>query len=179
MIGPPGDNGQVISIHAPRVGSDLRNDVKFLVLQSISIHAPRVGSDLPSPSCWRLPRYFNPRSPCGERPSRLAFPDSGFKFQSTLPVWGATRDPEWSLQSAIFQSTLPVWGATRWSTSERKGHTFQSTLPVWGATPQCRRDYPAHGDFNPRSPCGERPSAGRLAWTTWVFQSTLPVWGAT
>ena len=39
---------------------------------------------------------------------------TGFQFQSTLPVWGATTNivadsggmPE-------FQSTLPVWGATR------------------------------------------------------------------
>ena len=58
----------------------------------ISIHAPRVGSDScavekPKPHC-----DFNPRSPCGERLflSNCLMPDAS--FQSTLPVWGATLD---------------------------------------------------------------------------------------
>ena len=57
-----------ISIHAPRVGSDLKHEVEEWKHENISIHAPRVGSDLSQ--CTFL-------SHCG-------------KFQSTLPVWGAT-----------------------------------------------------------------------------------------
>ena len=34
------------------------------------------------------------------------------KFQSTLPVWGATFDLDGSAYVIAFQSTLPVWGAT-------------------------------------------------------------------
>ena len=55
-----------ISIHAPRVGSDL----EFLLcifLVNISIHAPRVGSDQ---AFWVYATQlldFNPRSPRGER----------------------------------------------------------------------------------------------------------------
>ena len=82
---------EVISIHAPRVGSDPTSwtSVRFhLLFQStlpvwgatkkgigmvcgiapISIHAPRVGSDRRLPSLLLTPQYFNPRSPCGERP---------------------------------------------------------------------------------------------------------------
>ena len=33
-------------------------------------------------------------------------------FQSTLPVWGATRDAAGRNDDLGFQSTLPVWGAT-------------------------------------------------------------------
>ena len=56
----------------------------------ISIHAPRVGSDWVDPGVDILGTDFNPRSPCGERhpipqPQILRYP-----FQSTLPVWGAT-----------------------------------------------------------------------------------------
>ena len=81
--------GGVISIHAPRVGSDAENYddavemIKFQstlpvwgataeldrlrVRKSISIHAPRVGSDI-DPGCSAgVQLYFNPRSPCGER----------------------------------------------------------------------------------------------------------------
>ena len=34
------------------------------------------------------------------------------RFQSTLPVWGATEETENPVSNLIFQSTLPVWGAT-------------------------------------------------------------------
>ena len=56
-----------ISIHAPRVGSDevMPDHVHLLI---ISIHAPRVGSDQWDGDFAELLR----------------------KFQSTLPVWGAT-----------------------------------------------------------------------------------------
>ena len=81
-----------ISIHAPRVGRDLRYygftinrsrfqstrpvwgatwiSVKDRLPEPISIHAPRVGRDI-----WNL---------CG-----LAWTE---EFQSTRPVWGATAD---------------------------------------------------------------------------------------
>ena len=34
---------------------------------------------------------------------------------------------------------------------------FQSTLPVWGATAKYQAMATKAGNFNPRSPCGERP----------------------
>ena len=58
-----------ISIHAPRVGCDGFKVGKRVVPLRISIHAPRVGCD----------------------PGRLAFMSSVVRFQSTHPVWGATR----------------------------------------------------------------------------------------
>ncbi len=57
-----------ISIHAPRVGSDVLCVFHLHAIPPISIHAPRVGSDplrLITPMVSS--RYFNPRSPCGER----------------------------------------------------------------------------------------------------------------
>ncbi len=101
----------------------------------------------------------------------------------------------------IFQSTLPVWGAT--PAGARGGGDmgeFQSTLPVWGATcvaldgglqweisihaPRVGSDYKKcrlskWANFNPRSPCGERPWKTPRTWRQTLFQSTLPVWGAT
>ena len=57
-----------ISIHAPRMGSDLAPAIRLRVPAGISIHAPRMGSDY---ACW-LSARFHP------------------VFQSTLPGWGAT-----------------------------------------------------------------------------------------
>ena len=65
-IGTSGGNGP-ISIHAPRVGSDMQNRGILQTLKMISIHAPRVGSDILKYLYECLKADFNPRSPCGER----------------------------------------------------------------------------------------------------------------
>ena len=154
-------------------------------------------------TCLRTSLHFNPRSPCGERhdggidyalndrisihaPRAGSDAEAGLiltqvrKFQSTLPVRGATATRLWNrTRWRSFQSTLPVRGATTMRmTKARSARQFQSTLPVRGATrltgPGCRRspisihapragsDLPRESsmfndqDFNPRSPCGER-----------------------
>ncbi len=57
-----------ISIHAPRAGSDVPVLVLYLC-DFISIHAPRAGSDPYIVIIATIATYFNPRSPCGERPA--------------------------------------------------------------------------------------------------------------
>ena len=79
----------------------------------------------------------------------------------------------------VFQSTLPVWGATRQTLRIAVLITFQSTLPVWGATCSPQHKDSAGGYFNPRSPCGERLHHNYEKQAENRFQSTLPVWGAT
>ena len=59
--------GYPISIHAPRMGSDVRAPAYSTSLP-ISIHAPRMGSDYQQGIPRMFSRNFNPRSPHGERP---------------------------------------------------------------------------------------------------------------
>ena len=56
----------------------------------ISIHAPRVGSDPDDFQRSEVIYDFNPRSPCGELLEHLDLDLDRMLFQSTLPVWGAT-----------------------------------------------------------------------------------------
>ena len=170
-----------ISIHAPRVGSDLDRDDLLTPVTVISIHAPRVGSDHPAGGIIGLGRrVFQSTLPVWGATTRHIRLSIGFSFQSTLPVWGATFfQPTRFSKDPQFQSTLPVWGATWICAVVHLMEPFQSTLPVWGATgndwknpgpslisihaprvgsdrsgrPRLRLD--CH--FNPRSPCGERP----------------------
>ena len=108
--------------------------------------------------------YFNPRSPCGERQSRLLIYLLGCYFNPRSPC--GERLPEDGIfcpYCGKFQSTLPVWGAT-WGylDARRARREFQSTLPVWGATGRVSSSRCRYAYFNPRSPCGERhplPSA--------------------
>ena len=169
-----------ISIHAPRVGRDVMLSATRLARLAISIHAPRVGRDLHSRAQAQTPRHFNPRAPCGARPPDMIAKAVTKIFQSTRPVWGATRRERILGCTAQFQSTRPVWGATRVSRATSSSGQFQSTRPVWGATlffrhhatPSAvfqstrpvwgatRYDKLCHsvfGDFNPRAPCGARP----------------------
>ena len=152
--------------------------------------------------------YFNPRSPCGERPRCPRRCRAKARFQSTLPVRGATFGVvRHSVQVLLFQSTLPVRGTTAvgryldqlrrisihapragsdgyiglplrqdsgfQSTLPVRGATliwratssgtrFQSTLPVRGATDKRRRFFVKSDNFNPRSPCGERPCGAEV-----------------
>ena len=80
---------KIISIHAPREGSDLDGAAASAPVV-ISIHAPREGSDL---FAW-------------------SDPWGGGEFQSTLPVRGATPTIARCIATIEFQSTLPVRGAT-------------------------------------------------------------------
>ena len=107
---------------------------------------------------WRRPeRNFNPRSPCGERHHVLSATSDAFIFQSTLPVWGATAE----LQATGFAVQISIH-------APRVGS--DSSAPTLS---------PGRTYFNPRSPCGERPTGSLAIIKVNGFQSTLPVWGAT
>ena len=148
----------VISIHAPRTGSDLRRNFLHRLVQRISIHAPRTGSD-PSPS-GRLSRRMSISIHAPRTGSDLVACYTDIErelFQSTLPARGATYQRPSSLRTSgyfnprsphgerrapatsgrprePFQSTLPARGATGCSPGQMPGLIFQSTLPARGAT---------------------------------------------
>ena len=147
----------LISIHAPRMGSDKsprRNSDSFYAFQStlpgwgatyfnmryrtldmISIHAPRMGSDYGT-------RYNTAYS---------------LLFQSTLPGWGATHYSDYRNRVVHISIHAPRMGSDitpiQWrkmtfisihaprmgsdrdlNDGEFAAELFQSTLPGWGAT---------------------------------------------
>ena len=147
----------------------------------ISIHAPRVGCDLNAPGPGISPH----------------------RFQSTHPVWGATRYIL-SVYSDIylFQSTHPVWGATEAVDPSRRVVAISIHAPRVGCDllrggrliplpgisihaprvgcdPAAPPDIQGWYDFNPRTPCGVRRPRPRKFPGPAPFQSTHPVWGAT
>ena len=79
-----------ISIHAFRVEGDLINENLLNIPTSISIHAFRVEGDERRILRTNRPQNFNPRLPCGRRPSVVAKPLPSLQFQSTPSVWKAT-----------------------------------------------------------------------------------------
>ena len=79
----------MISIHAPRTGSDARWQKASCPKRDFNPRSPH--GERPAATCtWRGAAYFNPRSPHGERPFRSTSPPQSAEFQSTLPARGAT-----------------------------------------------------------------------------------------
>ena len=78
----------------------------------ISIHAPREGSDRSRRSGRRMYRDFYPRSPRGERLALGFTSRQALLFLSTLPARGATGSESTPSQTEAFLSTLPARGAT-------------------------------------------------------------------
>ena len=149
----------MISIHAPRTGSDghprpqrqtvrhfnprsphgeRRSDSSGAVYSDcISIHAPRTGSDPTDYSIGNSGGWdFNPRSPHGERPSRM----SKLRRLGSISI----HAPRTGSDAA-------------WRILQLRRLTFQSTLPARGATFERGDTARQQSDFNPRSPHGERP----------------------
>ena len=169
----------------------------------ISIHAPRVGRDLNLSMSWSSATHFNPRAPCGARHRIVLSGNPEHPFQSTRPVWGATKGADGA--PGIYYDFNPraPCGARRESSSH---HAHFSPISIHAPrvgrdhaalraimipciisihAPRVGRDQlsplPMHGSgisiHAPRVGRDlRRSSTGR---TSALFQSTRPVWGAT
>ena len=147
-------DGGKISTHAPRTGSDYF--LRFTHYDSsISTHAPRTGSDGGSPSA-AAGAAFQPTLPArGATPPQAAHSRAS-AFQPTLPARGATPPQAAHSRASAFQPTLPARGATPSSSIWAMPFVFQPTLPARGATGRLSKSRTRSGNFNPRSPHGER-----------------------
>ena len=122
---------------------------------------------------------FNPRSPCGERLESAGFSSDEIIFQPTLPVRGATGDNVAAPYSYNISTHAPRAGSDQQRNKRRlDANNFNPRSPC-GERPglTCWTSKALH--FNPRSPCGERPIIPYMALKSFLFQPTLPVRGAT
>ena len=193
---------ECISIHAPLTGSDQQRVYPHRPEKNISIHAPLTGSDCKGNGSGIITTNFNPRSPYGER--HAAFVDfvRRAKFQSTLPLRGATiclggRNPgiPISIHAPLTGSdplTVPCQAATadfnprspygeRLPVPFRPGHSRRISIhaPLTGSDRKHDRQRAGPMYFNPRSPYGERHDRKPKTLSELEFQSTLPLRGAT
>ena len=169
----------LISIHAPRTGSDrisaaeaaielfqstlpargaTWDDISEAYSAYISIHAPRTGSDSTLTVQMPLSSYFNPRSPHGER-------QWGRWWLMLSPAHFNPRSPHGERLIGACASA----GSIR-NFNPRSPHGERPTMSDFKAL---------SGDFNPRSPHGERLRRLHVSDEPAGFQSTLPARGAT
>ena len=173
-------DARLISIHAPRTGSDA-SATSGAGTQTISIHAPRTGSDNDDFLCpaSEFISIHAPRTGSDDDFSQLA--DFDTLFQSTLPARGATigilhrggghqyfnpRSPHGERREQFpftnfheqFQSTLPARGATAYLAIDAFAENISIHAPRTGSDSALRR---------------------RRRRASSIFQSTLPARGAT
>ena len=123
---------------------------------------------------------FNPRSPCGER--RAAW--SPWMASSTISIHALLAESDHPAAppdkfSQISIHALLAESDVCPSPLECSPHRFQSTLSLRRATHMGGGCTNRDKNFNPRSPCGERPNSGRIAPSLSKFQSTLSLRRAT
>ena len=148
---------RVVSIHAPRAGSDHWQTAGQGAVLPVSIHAPRAGSDTPGPGSLSTPTRFQSTLPArgATRPGVAGYDrnrvsihapragsDSQGLFEHVCPLVSihAPRAGSDYIVTAnrhctrLFQSTLPARGATYEPPVFGYDRQFQSTLPARGAT---------------------------------------------
>ena len=146
----------------------------------ISIHAPRVGSDTFLPAMRKRYPYFNPRSPCGERLERRRTRRAKCWISIHAPRVGSdeTRAAELT-RSEDISIHAPRVGSDKRHGPVAAPDNISIHAPRVGSDQRDLGGRPSRSDFNPRSPCGERHKPPYDRESPVAFQSTLPVWGAT
>ena len=148
----------VISIHAPREGGDLRKWTTLWWIQEFQSTPPARGATRPSTTLILRTYQFQSTPPARGATGQNAQRAGAYLFQSTPPARGATApaddfceiedisihapreggDPGNRQISSVrvrFQSTPPARGATSYSSAVSTPYSlFQSTPPARGAT---------------------------------------------
>ena len=125
----------IISIHAPREGSDLFGPGESHPRRRISIHAPREGSDLRPCYIGMGRRDFYPRSPRGERLVVVIQQLGVTAISIHAPREGSDKFPKLrSARSSYFYPRSPRGERPAPQPKRPRPPLFLSTLPARGAT---------------------------------------------
>ena len=146
----------VISIHAPRMGSDSVHELETRSEANISIHAPRMGSDHLVQYQVNRNYYFNPRSPHGERQFTV--------FITFLHCYISIHAPR--MGSDLSVHVLQI----AFSISIHAPRMGSDILRVW--------TFGTSRNFNPRSPHGERPFPDDFLFFVWCISIHAPRMGS-
>ena len=171
-----GPRSSMISIHAPREGSDRDPAELFEGQLRISIHAPREGSDRRRCRGAAGRRDFYPRSPRGER--RAARGIWIYLMGDFYPRSPRGERPVHTLDTGLledlFLSTLPARGATFSQGRSPPPVRISIHAPREGSDAGRCRGCGRDSHFYPRSPRGERRRPGRAGRSRRYFYPRSP-----
>ena len=146
----------VISIHAPRTGSDFAGMLSRRSCNNFNPRSPHGERHERRKKNAGLQSDFNPRSPHGER---LQLPFIAARMAISIHAPRTGSDPHRTasaISSPDFNPRSPHGERRESETSFTPAAKFQSTLPARGATGLNAFTTTMYTNFNPRSPHGER-----------------------
>ena len=162
-----------VSIHAPRAGRDLLQG-NARIVTVVSIHAPRAGRDRGAFSTMRGVCRFNPRAPCGARPSPRVRAGQAAGFNPRAPCGARPVDTCHECRYNAVSIHAPRAGRDRnLSRNLRRGSCFNPRAPC-GARLPLHISFLYLSSFNPRAPCGARPLSRSVARSTFGFNPRAP-----
>ena len=151
------DSKHVVSIHAPRVGRDWRNPFTPIPISSFNPRAPCGARRMEELNPWLLDS-FNPRAPCGARHVLLFSVGFYLSFNPRAPCGARRFATSQTTTKCKFQSTRPVWGATRCECTPYGVPDVSIHAPRVGRDSDKAINILYLIGFNPRAPCGARPT---------------------
>ena len=192
-----------VSTHAPLAGSDQIIEHRTWRKSSFQPTLPLRGATSPGSTATAMRVSFNPRSPCGERPRRLAHTEGRLGVSTHAPLagsdraygqggrcrWVSTHAPlagsdrwprPWSCRGCAVSTHAPLAGSDRRSCRfPRRCSPFQPTHPWRGATTKDhihrgKRHVSTHAPL-----AGSDAAGGEQMYAEGQFQPTLPLRGAT
>ena len=145
----------------------------------ISIHAPREGSDILPNILVSTLYYFYPRSPRGERRQQWVCDEIDLEFLSTLPARGATVFVSQALADILISIHAPREGSDGVLVLHWVPELISIHAPREGsdAVPSVRLQDFSISIHAPRE--GSDTDAPIIRPVGWLFLSTLPARGAT
>ena len=178
LAGHAGIAGTGISIHTPLAGSDSFTPLS-LEKEEISIHTPLAGSDCGVEPLWRVAYPISIHTPLAGSDMPPVTAGLNRLFQSTLPLRGATHIDRVSVAANLISIHTPLAGSDAIVAAIVHVLHISIHTPLAGSDMAYQMIRAWIPDFNPHSPCGERPPYRPRCRIKARFQSTLPLRGAT
>ena len=163
----------------PMRGATFSNHNQYLQMDYFNPHSPCGERQLYCQFQTFRRTDFNPHSPCGERLR------AGILFRETslisihTPHAGSDKDLLNFENPGYISIHTPHAGSDKIGNFIYKSNFISIHTPHAGSDSIPARKWLAIWDFNPHSPCGERPIILSFTLTVSLFQSTLPMRGAT
>ena len=157
-------SGSLISIHAPHTGSDSSARSALSIVSVFQSTLPIRGATS-FMDAGKRQRYFNPRSPYGERHILFRFP-----LVTSISIHAPHTGSDFALVRRCHQSGISIHAPHTGSDGYKCKHSLCMVISI-------HADGSGHNlqsHFNPRSPYGERPTDTQYVKYCFRFQSTLP-----
>ena len=144
----------------------------------ISIHAPLTGSDLSLLLLLSLLRYFNPRSPYGERPRTFFRLPGSYPISIHAPLTGSDKVYTTYENQRTISIHAPLTGSDRVDRYKYRRCLISIHAPLTGSDAVLSRRLGMRVYFNPRSPYGERQMMDGETWLTAEISIHAPLTGS-